>query len=81
METDQRTFGDLFYACCQEMADISFVEALARVFTLTVDHAAKLKVLGVEALNGMLGGLIATALQLTGISHSQLNIVDPNPES
>jgi hypothetical protein len=34
IETDQRTFGDLFYACCQEMADISFIEALYRILTL-----------------------------------------------
>ena len=28
LETDERTFGDLFYACCDELRDISFVEAL-----------------------------------------------------
>jgi hypothetical protein len=28
LETDHRTFGDLFYACCDELSDISFVEAL-----------------------------------------------------
>ncbi|WP_084511531.1 IS4 family transposase [Desulfatibacillum aliphaticivorans] len=81
METDQRTFGDLFYACCQEMADISFVEALARVFTLTVDHAAKLGALGAKALNELFDGLLTTALQLTGISPSQLKLVNPDPES
>jgi hypothetical protein len=29
METDQRSFGDLFYACCEEVADISFMQALS----------------------------------------------------
>ncbi|THB79951.1 MAG: hypothetical protein D3926_09630 [Desulfobacteraceae bacterium] len=24
IETDDRTFGELFYACCQEVSDISF---------------------------------------------------------
>ena len=34
IETDHRTFGDMFYACCDEMADISFIEALYRILTL-----------------------------------------------
>ena len=34
METDHCTFGDLFYACCDEVADISFIEALCRILTL-----------------------------------------------
>ncbi len=28
IETDDRTFGELFYACCDEVSDISFVESL-----------------------------------------------------
>ena len=31
LEKDQRTFGDLFYACCDELSDISFIEALHRI--------------------------------------------------
>ena len=38
METDHRTFGDLFYACCEEVADISFMEALYRILTLAADQ-------------------------------------------
>ena len=34
IETDNRTFGELFYACCEEVSDISFVEALYRIMTL-----------------------------------------------
>ena len=34
IETDQRTFGELFYACCDELTDISFVEALYRILNL-----------------------------------------------
>jgi len=37
METDHRAFGDLFYACCDEVADISFMEALCRILTLATD--------------------------------------------
>jgi len=38
METDHRTFGDLFYFCRNEVNDISFIEALYRVLTLTADQ-------------------------------------------
>ncbi len=72
METDQRTFGDLFYACCQEMEDISFVEALGRILALAVDHAAKLGTLGTVAARTLFEDVIRTALKYTGISPCQL---------
>jgi hypothetical protein len=31
---DQRTIGELFFACCDELKDLSLIEALQRVFTL-----------------------------------------------
>ena len=43
METDHRSFGDLFYACCDEVADISFLEALYRILTLATDRAYALQ--------------------------------------
>lgn len=36
MEYDHRSFGDLFYACCQELDDIGLVETLHRIITLAV---------------------------------------------
>lgn len=38
MQTDRRTFGDLFHACCDEVADISFLEALYRILTPATDR-------------------------------------------
>ena len=38
---DQKTFGDLFFACCDEMKDISFFEALHRILTLAIDNLRK----------------------------------------
>ena len=38
MLKDQRTFGDLFFACCDEMKDISLFEALHRILTLAIDN-------------------------------------------
>jgi len=38
MESDHRSFGDLFYACCDELSDISFIEALHRILALAAEQ-------------------------------------------
>jgi len=38
METDDRSFGDLFYACFDEVKDISFIDALFRILALACDR-------------------------------------------
>ena len=42
METDHRTLEDLFYACCDEVVDISFLETLCRILTLATDRLKQL---------------------------------------
>ncbi len=41
IETDDRTFGELFYACCEEVSDISFVESLYRIMTFAGNQLKK----------------------------------------
>ncbi len=41
MQTDDRTFGYLFYACCDEVKDIAFIESLHRILTLAIDRLRK----------------------------------------
>ena len=38
IETDHRSFGDLFYYCCDEVSDISFIEALYRILIMATKH-------------------------------------------
>jgi len=38
LSTDHRSFGDLFHACCDEIRDISFLEALMRILSLAADR-------------------------------------------
>ena len=42
METDDRNFGDLFYACCDEVGYISIIEALHRILILACDRIKRL---------------------------------------
>jgi hypothetical protein len=70
METDHRTFGDLFYACCDEMADISFIEALYRILTLAGERLRKIGSYCEKTASTIFDAIIETALQYVGLSKS-----------
>ncbi|MDD4462897.1 MAG: transposase [Desulfobacterales bacterium] len=75
METDHRSFGDLFYACCEEVADISFMEALYRILTLVVDQLKQLGTFCEKTAAAFFDAIMNTALQYVGLSKSKLAIV------
>lgn len=67
IESDDRTFGELFYACCDEVSDISFVESLYRIMTLA---GLKLKKLGSyceKTAAVFFDAAMTTALQCSGL--------------
>ena len=67
IKTDNRTFGELFYACCEEVSDISFVEALYRIITLAGN---RLKALGnycEKTATAFFDTIMETALQCAGL--------------
>lgn len=68
METDHRTFGDLFYACCDEVADISFMEALYRIMTLAADRLNQIGTFCQTTAAVFFDTIINTALQCVGLS-------------
>ncbi|BBO67081.1 transposase [Desulfosarcina alkanivorans] len=70
METDHRTFGDLFYACCDEMADISFIEALYRILTLAGERLRKIGSYCEKTASDIFDAIIESALQYVGLSKS-----------
>jgi hypothetical protein len=70
IETDHRTFGDLFYACCDEMADISFIEALYRILTLAGEHLKEIGSYCEKTASVIFDAIIETALQYAGLSKS-----------
>ena len=70
IETDHRTFGDLFYACCDEMADISFIEALYRILTLAGERLREIGSYCEKTASAIFDAIIETALQYVGLSKS-----------
>lgn len=74
METDHRTFGDLFYACCDEVADISFMEALYRILSLATDRLKQLGTFCEKTAAAFFDAIMETALQCVGLSKNNLAI-------
>ena len=78
IETDHRTFGDLFYFCCDEVTDISFIEALYRILTLAADQLKKIGNFCDKTASAFIDAIMDTALQCVGLSKNNLNL---KPES
>ncbi|MBW2559019.1 MAG: transposase [Deltaproteobacteria bacterium] len=74
LETDHRTFGDLFYACCDELGDISFVEALYRILTLTADRLREMGAFCERTAQAFFDTLLETALSYVNLSKNKFII-------
>ena len=72
METDHRSFGDLFYACCQELDDISFVEALHRIMTLASEQLRQMGTFCEKTAMAFFDAVMAAALKYVNLSKSRL---------
>ncbi|MDF1591852.1 MAG: transposase [Desulfobacterales bacterium] len=78
VETDHRTFGDLFYFCCDEVSDISFIEALYRILTLAADQLKSIGNFCEKTASAYFDAILNTALQCVGLSKNNLAM---KPES
>jgi hypothetical protein len=78
LETDHRTFGELFYFCCDELSDISFMEALYRILTLATDQLKKIGQYCEKTALDFIDVIMDTALMCVGLSKSNLEM---KPES
>jgi hypothetical protein len=67
IETDDRTFGELFYACCDEVSDISFVESLYRIMTLAGNKLKKIGSYCEKTAAAFFDAVMTTALQCSGL--------------
>ena len=78
IETDHRTFGDLFYFCCDEVSDISFIEALYRILTLAADQLKAIGNFCEKTASAFFDAIMDNALKCVGLSKNKLMM---NPES
>jgi hypothetical protein len=76
METDDRSLGDLFYACCDEVEDISFMEALYRILTLVQDRAKQFGERYDRTVNAIFDFIIECALKCVNLSKNKVVFVN-----
>ena len=72
LETDDRTFGDLFYACCDELNDISFIEALYRILSLAVEGIRKMGSYCEKTTQSFFDMIMDTALGYLNLSKNKI---------
>ena len=72
MESDHRSFGDLFYACCDELSDISFVEALHRLLTLAMEQLRKMSTFCEQTASAFFTTVMQVALKYFNLAMSSM---------
>ena len=65
---DHKTIGELFYACCDEIKDISFIQALTRLLTLAVVQIQKMGTFCEKSVQSFFDAIIDAALQCINMS-------------
>lgn len=71
-ETDDRTLGELFFARCNELRDITLVEALHRMLTLVADELRKIELTSEEFIQNIIDTIMGTIIY-------KLNLVPLSP--
>ena len=66
-ESDQRTLGRLFRACCAEMEDLRFMEALKRILELAVDRLRKSGEYAEDMYQRLISAIFGSAIEFFGL--------------
>jgi len=61
---DPRTLGSLFYACSDELQDLSLIEALNRILSLAIDKVRATGIVTESVVHTILETVMAAALDL-----------------
>jgi len=70
LHDDPRTFGELFYACCDEIKDLSLLEALQRIITLAIHKLRNINELSEILVQNMLDALMGSVVELFNLKMS-----------
>jgi hypothetical protein len=68
---DQRSFGDLFRACNEELANISFLAALKRIMQLALVTLREVQKLSEKVIDSMLDAIMGEAVAYFGLDNRQ----------
>lgn len=68
---DQRSFGDLFRACNEELSNITFIDALKRIMQLVMAALHKANNLSEKVINYLLDLIMGKAIAYFGLDNRQ----------
>ena len=69
---DQRSFGDLFRACNEELVNITFIDALKRIMQLAMAALRNVHNLSERVINSILDLIMGEAIAYFGLHNSQI---------
>ena len=81
MSKDQRSFGDLFYACCQEIQYISLMQALLRILSRAAEMLRQLSIHCEEVFEDFYPAVLHVAIKYLGPSKNRSIVFSMNTES
>jgi len=74
LHDDPRTFGELFYACCDEIKDLSLLDALQRILTLAIHNLRKTSELSEQVVQEMLDAIMGAVMELFNLKPSLMQV-------
>ena len=74
LHDDPRTFVELFHACCDEIKDLSLLEALQRIITLAIHKLRKINGLSEQFVQDMLDAFMGATLELFNLKTPLVSI-------
>ena len=81
LSTDQRSFGDLFHACCDEIRDITFLESLMRILALAADRMRAIGSYCQKTFDAFFYVAMEITINTLGIGKNSALRFSTNPES
>ena len=76
LHEDPRTFGEFFYDYCDEIRDLSLLEALQRILTLAINKLRETNELTEKFVHEMLDALMGAALEFFNLKVPFVHIID-----
>jgi hypothetical protein len=70
-QDDQRSFGSLFRACCSEMEDLKFMEALKRILELTVNKLRSAGEYAEDMYQNLISAIYGAAIEFFGLDNTE----------
>ena len=74
-QVDQRSFGDLFRYCNEEMENIQFVDALKRILQLAMATMLNVKTVSKRLVQSMMDAVMGAAIIFFGLSDNKSNLM------